>query len=138
MLKLNCLQKMVLSGSAICAAVLALPTASALAQDDADWEITIRYAEKEEAPKFEKNGLTYEQAYNAIPFNRAEYDANPSYRHDSAMELLFDQMRPTTIIRTQDAQASKFPAYNRLDYRWSHPYDYGYGGYYYGGWRRGY
>lgn len=136
MLKLNCLQKIVLSGSAICAAILVLPVASAMAQDDANWEITIRYTEKKETPKFEKNGLTYEQAYNAIPFNRTEYDANPSYRQDAAMELLFDQMRPTTIIRNQEARASKYPSVNQWDYRWSQPYNFGYGGSYFGGWNR--
>jgi len=41
----------------------------------------------------------YRQVYNAIPFSRAEYDANPSYRHDATMEFLFGQMRPTVIQR---------------------------------------
>ena len=132
MLTMNRLQRLAICGAAI---VLAIPVASALAQDDSNWAMTIRSGETKEQPVFEKNGLTYEQAYNAIPFNRAEYDANPSYRHDSAMELLFDQMRPTTIIRNQDSRASKFPTYDRLDYYWSHPYGFGgYGGYYYNGW----
>lgn len=43
--------------------------------------------------------LTYEQAYASIPFRRAEYEANPGYRHDAAMELLFGAMRPTTVVR---------------------------------------
>lgn len=42
---------------------------------------------------------TYRDAYRAIPFSRAEYEANPSYRHDAAMELLFGRMRPTVIHR---------------------------------------
>lgn len=42
---------------------------------------------------------TYRDAYRAIPFSRAEYLANPSYRHDAAMELLFGKMRPTVIHR---------------------------------------
>ncbi|MDZ4684783.1 MAG: hypothetical protein SH850_06795 [Planctomycetaceae bacterium] len=41
----------------------------------------------------------YSDVYDAIPFSRAEYDANPSYRHDAAMEFLFGQMRPTVIHR---------------------------------------
>lgn len=41
----------------------------------------------------------YQAVYNAIPFSRAEYDANPSYRHDTAVEVLFGQMRPTVIQR---------------------------------------
>lgn len=43
----------------------------------------------------------YSSVYNAIPFSRAEYDANPSYRHDATMEFLFGQMRPTVINRSQ-------------------------------------
>lgn len=41
----------------------------------------------------------YSEVYRSIPFNRAEYDANPSYIHDSTMEFLFGQMRPTVIHR---------------------------------------
>lgn len=41
----------------------------------------------------------YRAIYDAIPFSRAEYDANPSYRHDATMEILFGQMRPTIIQR---------------------------------------
>lgn len=43
----------------------------------------------------------YRAIYDSIPFSRAEYEANPSYRHDAAMELLFGQMRPTVIHRQQ-------------------------------------
>lgn len=43
----------------------------------------------------------YPQVYDAIPFSRAEYAANPSYRHDSTMEFLFGQMRSTVIHRYQ-------------------------------------
>jgi hypothetical protein len=41
----------------------------------------------------------YRELYSAIPFDRAEYEANPSYRHDATLELLFGQQRPTTIHR---------------------------------------
>jgi hypothetical protein len=41
----------------------------------------------------------YREIYSAIPFDRAEYEANPSYRHDATLELLFGKMRPTTIHR---------------------------------------
>jgi hypothetical protein len=43
----------------------------------------------------------YQSIYDSIPFSRAEYEANPSYRHDATMELLFGQMRPTVIQRSQ-------------------------------------
>jgi hypothetical protein len=42
----------------------------------------------------------YQSVYDAIPFSRAEYDANPTYRHDATMEFLFGRMRPTVIQRT--------------------------------------
>lgn len=41
----------------------------------------------------------YRDIYFSIPFNRVEYNAYPSYRHDATMELLFNQMRPTVIQR---------------------------------------
>lgn len=43
----------------------------------------------------------YPQVYNAIPFIRSEYEANPSYRHDATMEFLFGQMRQTVIQRSR-------------------------------------
>ena len=41
----------------------------------------------------------YSEVYRSIPFNRSEYNANPSYIHDATMEFLFGQMRPTVIHR---------------------------------------
>lgn len=51
------------------------------------------------APRF--NGRTYQEVYNSIPYRRSEHLANPSYRHDATMEILFGQLRPTVIHRTQ-------------------------------------
>ncbi len=45
------------------------------------------------------NAADYTRIYNSIPFNRAEYDANPTYRHDSAMEILTGNARHKTIVR---------------------------------------
>jgi len=42
---------------------------------------------------------TYASVYESIPFNRAEYEANPGYRHDAAMEILFGKLRDTVIYR---------------------------------------
>jgi hypothetical protein len=44
--------------------------------------------------------MLYRDIYFSIPFIRAEYNANPSYRHEATMELLFNQMRPTVIQRS--------------------------------------
>ena len=43
-------------------------------------------------------GSAYRRIYDSIPFNRAEYNANPSYRHDSTMELLTGNPRHQTIL----------------------------------------
>jgi hypothetical protein len=54
----------------------------------------------------------YREVYNAIPFDRVEYEANPSYRHDAAMEMLFGKLRPTVIQRshtTIDVHAPPMP-----------------------------
>ncbi len=42
-------------------------------------------------------GKSYESVYNSIPYSRAEYLANPAYRHEATMEMLFGHLRPTTI-----------------------------------------
>ncbi len=36
----------------------------------------------------------YAEMYRTISFSRAEYDADPSYRHNATMELLLKQLRP--------------------------------------------
>lgn len=53
--------------------------------------------------------MTYEQAYNMVPFSRAEYEANPSYRHDSAIEIMTGQLRPTVIMRHNIPYFSRYP-----------------------------
>lgn len=89
----------------------------------------------------------YQQIYDSIPYSRAEYLANPGYRHDATMELMFGEMRPTTIHKEdtprriynlppihEDPRVQRQPL----------PYPYGpnnYLGYYYGpgmGYRFGY
>lgn len=55
------------------------------------------------------NPLSYKAAYSAVPFSRAEYEANPGYRHDSAMELMFGTLRPTTIMKQTQPYFSRYP-----------------------------
>lgn len=43
----------------------------------------------------------YQQVYDSIPFSRAEYLANPAFRHEATMEILFGEMRPT-VVHKQD------------------------------------
>ena len=85
------------------------------------------------------SAITYGEAYNASPFSRTEYEANPSYRHDAALEIMFGTARPTTIIRQSAPQVNRYPDFCRLPvtihtgyhrYGW-HPYGY-YGSTFYG------
>lgn len=41
----------------------------------------------------------YRRIYQSIQFNRAAYNANPSYRHDSTMEILTGNARHQTIVQ---------------------------------------
>jgi hypothetical protein len=53
--------------------------------------------------------MTYAEAYAQIPFSRSEYEANPAYRHDAAMELMFGAMRPMIMSRTTTPYFSRYP-----------------------------
>ncbi len=71
--------------------------------------------------------MTYEQAYAQIPFSRTEYEANPNYRHDAAMELMFGTMRPMMISRMNMPYFSRYP--DMFRYRFPvYPYPNGLGG----------
>lgn len=61
------------------------------------------------------NGLTYNDVYDSIPYHRADALANPGYRHDATMEILFGEMRPTTIVRHMP-QPTASPGYLRPVY----------------------
>ena len=66
----------------------------------------------------------YSEIYKSIPFNRAEYNANPSYRHDTTVEFLFGKMRPTVVHRGS----------TNVNYNSAYGYPYGIGvPYIYGG-----
>ncbi|MEZ6132124.1 MAG: hypothetical protein R3C59_25975 [Planctomycetaceae bacterium] len=47
----------------------------------------------------------YMKIYSTIPFNRSEYDVNPSYRHDATMEILTGNARHQTIVRHTSASS---------------------------------
>jgi hypothetical protein len=75
-----------------------IPPAPELRPDDSEWTIVI----KPNQPKGTETPKTYADIYSSIPYRRAEYLANPSYRHDTTMEILFGQLRPTVINRTDN------------------------------------
>lgn len=64
----------------------------------------------------------YQRIYDSIPFNRAEYNRNPTYRHDSAMEILTGNARHQTIVKHQPQQAPQ-PVVRRPSFN---PYQFGY------------
>ena len=68
--------------------------------EEQNWEMTIVPG----APADDETTRDYRAAYNAVPYRRAEYLANPSYRHDAAMEILFGELRPTVIHRQQNPE----------------------------------
>lgn len=45
------------------------------------------------------NGRSYAEIYRSIPYNQAEYYANPGYRHDATMSILFGQPVTTPVMR---------------------------------------
>jgi hypothetical protein len=67
----------------------------------------------------------YRDIYSSIPFNRAEYNAYPSYRHDATMELLFNQMRNTVIQRGTTNVYHYDMNYGGSIYTPYYPYNYG-------------
>lgn len=55
----------------------------------------------------------YQRIYNSIPFNRAEFNRNPTYRHDSAMEIVTGNARHQTIVKHQPQQIVRPAAQSR-------------------------
>ncbi|MBI1312805.1 hypothetical protein GC176_16055 [bacterium] len=65
----------------------------------------------------------YIDVYRSIPFSRAEYDADPNYRHNGTLELLLNQLRPSAPRIEPTVNVTVRP----LDpYTWSIPVRSGY------------
>jgi len=77
-----------------------VPPLPAMAEEE-PWSIAIVPMDKPDAPLLVRN---YDAVYQSIPYHRAEYLANPSYRHEATMEILFGQLRPTVVHRTDTPQ----------------------------------
>lgn len=66
---------------------------------------TIKKTSKPAAPKaslaapvtVRRDSRTYQEIYRSIPFSRAEYDANPAYRHLATMEIMLGQLHPVIV-----------------------------------------
>lgn len=68
---------------------------------EGNWTIQIT---PQKSSKVNVDPKSYEKIYASIPFRRSEYLANPSYRHDTTVEIMFGQMRPTVIHRQDQPQ----------------------------------
>ena len=68
------------------------------------------------------NDRTYDEVYRSIPYSYTEYLANPGYRHEATMEILFGQLRPTTVHRHYEPEVivNDLPSPYQ-PYRFSHP-----------------
>ncbi len=51
-----------------------------------------------------RDSRSYREIYNSIPFSRAEYDANPGYRHQATMEIMLGQLHPIVVTPPVPAQ----------------------------------
>lgn len=45
-----------------------------------------------------RDSRSYREIYESIPFSRAEFDANPAYRHQATMEIMLGQLHPVIVI----------------------------------------
>lgn len=60
----------------------------------------------------------YREVYASIPFIRSEYEANPSYRHEATMEILFGHLRPTVVHKHAPPWAVGPPPVPALPFGW--------------------
>lgn len=58
------------------------------------------------------NGRRYEDVYASIPYSRAEYLANPGYRHEATLEILFGQLRPKTVVSEYKPRTVPAPTFS--------------------------
>lgn len=71
-------------------------TAGAVASAKASTPATSKTAHSASASA-RKDSRSYREIYNSIPFSRAEYDANPAYRHQATMEIMLGQLHPIIV-----------------------------------------
>lgn len=82
---------------------------------DENWTVTIT-----PRPGVTVNGRRYADVYNSVPFSQAEYLANPGYRHEATMEILFNQLRPKTVVSHYEPQTIPSPPFTLYQpYRYS-------------------
>lgn len=88
------------------------PRAGVQTLEDSDWTIQIT---PQASHRVDVNPKDYEKIYSSIPYRRSEYLANPSYRHDTTVEILFGQMRPTVVHKQDTPQRIVNPRPDELN-----------------------
>jgi hypothetical protein len=58
----------------------------------------------------------YKDIYSSLPYIRTEYGYYPNYRHDTTMELLFNQMRTMIIQRNSPVESTPTNINNYIPY----------------------
>jgi hypothetical protein len=86
-----------------------VPPATVTTFPEQGWSVTIAPHALREV---RIHGIRYEDVYASIPYRRAEYLANPGYRHEAALELMFGQMRPKTVVSRSAPQVLPLPAFS--------------------------
>lgn len=92
-----------------------------------EWTISIVPAAKASSPTqaLPQAAADYKRVYDSIPFSRAQFNANPNYRHDSTMEILTGNARHQTIVR-HDTTPRVTVQSARPAFGVGNPYQYGY------------
>ena len=82
-----------------------------------DWTVTISPRQPSTATI---NGRRYSEVYASIPYSEAEYLANPGYRHEATMEVMFGHLRPKTTVSEYQPRTVPKPYYTPYKpYRYS-------------------
>lgn len=76
---------------------------------DENWTVTIL---PRNPPGVTVRGLKYEEVYASIPYRQAEYLANPGYRHEAAMEVMFGELRPKTVVSQYSPRTVPTPRFS--------------------------
>lgn len=54
-----------------------------------------------------RDSRSYREIYESIPFSRAEFDANPAYRHQATMEIMLGQLHPVIVTPAAPPQSPR-------------------------------
>lgn len=87
------------------------PGASVTRFVEDDWTVTIIPGTVKGPVKV--NGMTYEEVYRSVPYKKAEYYANPGYRHEATMEILFATLRPKTVVNQYESKLVPTPQFSQ-------------------------